>query len=215
MLIVITGCTAGLGLACVEALRKKNTSISNLKIVFANRNVATSERIIKEKFADIAKQCVVLPEPLNLTSLASVRNYAQALIKYLEINNLKIDVLVNNAGIGGQPTLELVTQDKSKSPLDANNSFESIFITNHLGHFLLTLLLTPYITERIINVSSEVHDVSTKTGLPDPSQNWPVTDAEFEKHLAKGEPILNENANTSGYTRIGISILEFEIEICR
>lgn len=54
-----------------------------------------------------------------------------------------IDVLVNNAGVSNAT---LVRTD---------DGFESQFGTNHLGHFLLTTLLLPQITSRVVTVSSQ------------------------------------------------------------
>jgi NAD(P)-dependent dehydrogenase (short-subunit alcohol dehydrogenase family) len=57
-----------------------------------------------------------------------------------------LDVLINNAGVMNiaKPTL---TKD----------GFEMQFGTNHLGHFALTNLLLPHITDRVVTVSSGAH----------------------------------------------------------
>jgi NAD(P)-dependent dehydrogenase (short-subunit alcohol dehydrogenase family) len=54
-------------------------------------------------------------------------------------------VLVNNAGIMAVP--HAVTSD----------GFESQIGTNHLGHFALTNLLLPKVTDRVVTVSSLMH----------------------------------------------------------
>jgi NAD(P)-dependent dehydrogenase (short-subunit alcohol dehydrogenase family) len=74
---------------------------------------------------------------LDLQSLASVRKFADGVDK--------VDVLVNNAGILAVP--HAVTAD----------GFESQIGTNHLGHFALTNLLLPKVTERVVTVSSLMH----------------------------------------------------------
>jgi hypothetical protein len=56
-----------------------------------------------------------------------------------------VDILVNNAGIMAVP--HAVTAD----------GFESQIGTNHLGHFALTNLLLPKVTERVVTVSSLMH----------------------------------------------------------
>jgi NAD(P)-dependent dehydrogenase (short-subunit alcohol dehydrogenase family) len=56
-----------------------------------------------------------------------------------------VDVLVNNAGIMAVPYAQTV------------DGFESQIGTNHLGHFALTNLLLPKITERVVTVSSMMH----------------------------------------------------------
>jgi NAD(P)-dependent dehydrogenase (short-subunit alcohol dehydrogenase family) len=104
--------------------------------------------------------------------------------------------LVNNAGIGGSPTY-------SKNAA----GHEMIFATNHLGHSLLTLLLMPFITDRIINVSSEVHDPEEKAPLPDPGIGWPQNDAEYVSLLLHGEPFPGDSNHTNGGRRYSRSKL--------
>ena len=74
---------------------------------------------------------------LDLQDLASVREFADGVDG--------VDVLVNNAGIMAVPYAQTV------------DGFESQIGTNHLGHFALTNLLLPKITERVVTVSSLVH----------------------------------------------------------
>lgn len=61
----------------------------------------------------------------------------------------KVNILVNNAGVMMCPYMETA------------DGFEMQFGTNHLGHFLLTLMLIPKIKEstpaRIVTVSSRAH----------------------------------------------------------
>ncbi|MFI2840385.1 oxidoreductase [Mycolicibacterium sp. PDY-3] len=74
---------------------------------------------------------------LDLQSLASVREFADG--------TEAVDVLINNAGIMAVPYAR--TED----------GFESQIGTNHLGHFALTNLLLPKITDRVVTVSSVMH----------------------------------------------------------
>ncbi|KAH7425080.1 hypothetical protein KP509_11G038900 [Ceratopteris richardii] len=87
---------------------------------------------------------------LDLSSLESVHAFCSSFISL----NLPLNVLINNAGIMGGPFT--LTKD----------GLESQFVTNYLGHFLLTKLLLPSmiataeksgIEGRIINVSSDAH----------------------------------------------------------
>jgi NAD(P)-dependent dehydrogenase (short-subunit alcohol dehydrogenase family) len=75
--------------------------------------------------------------PLDLQDLASVRRFADGVDA--------VDILVNNAGIMAVP--RAVTVD----------GFESQIGTNHLGHFALTNLLLPKVTDRVVTVSSLLH----------------------------------------------------------
>jgi NAD(P)-dependent dehydrogenase (short-subunit alcohol dehydrogenase family) len=74
---------------------------------------------------------------LDLQDLASVRRFADGIDQ--------VDVLVNNAGIMAVP--HALTVD----------GFESHIGTNHLGHFALTNLLLPKLTDRVVTVSSLQH----------------------------------------------------------
>ena len=74
---------------------------------------------------------------LDLQDLASVRDFADGVGA--------VDVLINNAGIMAVPYA--VTKD----------GFESQVGTNHLGHFALTNLLLPKITDRVVTVASFAH----------------------------------------------------------
>jgi NAD(P)-dependent dehydrogenase (short-subunit alcohol dehydrogenase family) len=74
---------------------------------------------------------------LDLGDLASVRAFAGGVDA--------VDVLVNNAGIMAVPYAQTV------------DGFESQIGTNHLGHFALTNLLLPKITDRVVTVSSAMH----------------------------------------------------------
>lgn len=74
---------------------------------------------------------------LDLADLASVRAFADTIGV--------VDVLINNAGIMAVPYA--LTRD----------GFESQIGTNHLGHFALTNLLLPKVTDRVVTVSSMMH----------------------------------------------------------
>ena len=91
------------------------------------------------------------------------------------------------------------------------NGFDKIFESNVSGHFLLTVLLLPHLAKnaRVVSVSSEVHDVATKTGTPDPAEGFPASgDTQaWESLVARGEPFPKESAMTSGSRRYSRSKL--------
>lgn len=114
----------------------------------ACRNLEKAE----EAAEDIKKECEGVPNlgtivivNLDLASLKSIRHC----VKYLIETEQRIDILINNAGVMFCP--ESRTED----------GFEMQIGTNHLGHFLFTLLLLPKIIKsrpaRIVNVSSLAH----------------------------------------------------------
>jgi NAD(P)-dependent dehydrogenase (short-subunit alcohol dehydrogenase family) len=74
---------------------------------------------------------------LDLQDLSSVRQFADGVDR--------ADILINNAGIMAAPYALTV------------DGFESQIGTNHLGHFALTNLLLPKLTDRVVTVSSLAH----------------------------------------------------------
>ena len=86
---------------------------------------------------------------LDLQDLSSVRQFADGIYK--------ADILINNAGIMAVPFALTV------------DGFESQIGTNHLGHFALTNLLLPKLTDRVVTVSSEMHRIG-RISLDD--LNW-------------------------------------------
>ncbi|KAJ1547722.1 hypothetical protein HK096_000680 [Nowakowskiella sp. JEL0078] len=209
---LITGCTTGLGYHCVSALARNSktahTSIS--AIVLACRRPTHAQKVadeIAEKEGVDRSLLVVLNEPLDLFNLESIRTYVAAVKKFLdESGHRKLDVLVNNAGIGASGYL--------KNSLGR----EKIFATNHLGPFLLTILLLPFITTRVVNVSSEVHDPKEISILPDASFSWPTTTEDYDKYFAAGEPLSGDDEFTAGrrsYCRSKLCNVLFTNELAR
>ncbi|MBY6685334.1 SDR family NAD(P)-dependent oxidoreductase [Rhodococcus sp. BP-149] len=76
---------------------------------------------------------------LDLADLSSVREFAD--------DTPTVDVLINNAGVMALPLKRTA------------DGFEMQFGTNHLGHFALTGLLLDRITDRVVTMSSFMHQV--------------------------------------------------------
>jgi NAD(P)-dependent dehydrogenase (short-subunit alcohol dehydrogenase family) len=78
-----------------------------------------------------------------------------------------IDVLINNAGVMAVPEGRTA------------EGFEMQFGTNHLGHFALTGLLLPKVSDRVVTLSSTMHQIG-KINLEDPNyrqrrySRWPA-----------------------------------------
>jgi NAD(P)-dependent dehydrogenase (short-subunit alcohol dehydrogenase family) len=125
--VVVTGASSGIGEATARAL-----ATAGAKVVLAVRDTAKGTRIA----ASIAGETEV--RPLDLEDLASVRAFAAAWTG-------PIDILINNAGI------MLVEEGRTA------DGFERQVGTNHLGHFVLTNLLLPHITDRVVTVASNAH----------------------------------------------------------
>jgi NAD(P)-dependent dehydrogenase (short-subunit alcohol dehydrogenase family) len=139
--VLITGATAGIGLAAAVALAARGA-----KIAFVARSEERSRDALKriKAAAGSAPVDVLLAD---LSSQASVRRLAdQALQRYN-----RIDVLINNAG-GVYPERKM-TEDE----------IELTWAINHLAPFLLTTILLDRIKSsapaRIITTSSAAHKV--------------------------------------------------------
>jgi NAD(P)-dependent dehydrogenase (short-subunit alcohol dehydrogenase family) len=113
------------------------------KVVLAVRNTAKGDAAASGMTGDVEVR------ELDLQDLASVRAFADGIDG--------VDVLVNNAGIMAVPYAQTV------------DGFESQIGTNHLGHFALTNLLLPKVSDRVVTVSSMMHLLG-KISLKD--LNW-------------------------------------------
>jgi NAD(P)-dependent dehydrogenase (short-subunit alcohol dehydrogenase family) len=101
------------------------------KTILAVRNTTKGDEAAATMTGDVEVR------KLDLQDLASVRAFADGVDG--------VDVLINNAGIMAVPYAQTV------------DGFESQIGTNHLGHFALTNLLLPKVSERVVAVSSMVH----------------------------------------------------------
>ncbi len=125
---VITGANSGIGL---QAARKLAGAGGH--VVLAVRDRGRGEQAA----ATIAGSTEV--RELDLADLSSVRAFADAW-------TAPITTLVNNAGI------MMVAEGRTV------DGFERQIGTNHLGHFALTNLLLPRITDRVVTISSGLHN---------------------------------------------------------
>jgi retinol dehydrogenase 12 len=145
---VITGANTGIGFITARELARQGT-----RVTLAGRSAEKYTRAIAE-IREAAPKADVAFVTLDLADLDSVRACADALQA-----GPRIDVLVNNAGLGG-------IRGTTKQ------GFELAFGTNHLGHYLLTRLLVGSRSPagagfapsghlvpggRVINVSSRQH----------------------------------------------------------
>jgi len=126
--MLITGATSGIGRATAAAV-----AVRGARVVLAVRDTARGQTVA-DSLAPASQPHVV--RELNLASLASVRRFAAETAE-------PIDVLVNNAGVSSS-TLQYTT-----------DGFELQIGTNHVGHFVLTTLLLPQVTSRIVTLASQ------------------------------------------------------------
>jgi NAD(P)-dependent dehydrogenase (short-subunit alcohol dehydrogenase family) len=125
--VVVTGASSGIGLVAARELAR-----AGARVVLAVRDPEKGQQVA----AGLPGNTQV--RPVDLASLSSVRAFAAGWTGPL-------DVLVNNAGIMAVP--------QGRTP----DGFELQIGTNHLGPFLLTGLLLPAITDRVVTVSSQLH----------------------------------------------------------
>ena len=136
---IVTGANSGMGMATTAALADKGA-----KVVMLCR----SEERGKEAFEKLTEKSDRQLELIlcDLGDYDSIRSFA----KQVRAEYDKIDILVNNAGF--------ISLDRQFT----KEGFERQFGINHIGHYLLTMLLLKKMGagSRIVNVASGAH----KTG---------------------------------------------------
>ncbi len=100
-------------------------------VVLAVRNVEKGEAAAATMRGEVEVR------QLDVSDLGSVRAFAAGIDR--------LDVLINNAGVMGVP--------HGTSP----DGVELQFATNHLGHFALSNLLLPKLSDRVVVVGSQSH----------------------------------------------------------
>ena len=104
------------------------------RVILACRNIAKAEAAAARMTGSVEVG------RLDLADLSSVRAFATAAPG--------VDVLINNAGVMAIP--------KQRTA----DGFEMQIGTNFLGHFALTGLLLPKISDRVVTLSSRVHTIA-------------------------------------------------------
>jgi retinol dehydrogenase-12 len=175
--ILITGATSGIGKSTALALAARGA-----RLILACRSQEKAQAVV----AEIARgpgQADVTVVPLDLGDFASVRACADQVMRLPG----PLHVLINNAGLAGVGGL---TKD----------GFEVTFGTNHLGPFLLTLLLVDKLRAsapaRIVTVASRDQRVTgidlsvqrqprrSRTGVPEYGASK-LANILFSKELAR------------------------------
>jgi len=137
---VVTGANSGIGYTTTEQLARQGALV-----VMGVRRLEEGRAA-----ADAIRRAVPAARlevrELDLGRLASVRTFAREVLAAHE----RIQLLINNAGVMNTPRGRTA------------DGFELQIGVNHLGHFLLTSLLTARLVEsapaRIVNLSSCYHD---------------------------------------------------------
>ena len=140
-LVALTGATAGIGIATAQAL-----AAAGADLVIGARNPVKLESLLGE-LQDRGATGSLHGHPLDLMSFDSVDAFADAVLDLRR----PLDVLINNAGIIGR--------------LRRNaNGIESQFMTNFVGHALLTSRLADALKQadgaRLVSLTSFGHHYS-------------------------------------------------------
>src|SRR5919112_5296047 len=136
---IVTGANSGLGLVTARELARAGAAV-----VMACRNLDKGHAAVEQVRAAVPGAQLQLEE-LDLASLASVRAFAE---RYRATHD-GLDLLINNAGVMAPPRRRTA------------DGFELQFGTNHLGHFLLTMLLLDLMEgredARVVTLSRTAH----------------------------------------------------------
>jgi NAD(P)-dependent dehydrogenase (short-subunit alcohol dehydrogenase family) len=129
---IVTGANSGLGEVTARELARVGAHVI-LAVRTTEKGEAAAARMTGFKTGQVEVR------QLDLQDLSSVRRFAD------DIDSA--DVLINNAGI--------MAADYALTA----DGFERHIGTNHLGHFALTNLLLPKLTDRVVTVSSLLHNI--------------------------------------------------------
>ncbi|DBB16139.1 TPA: hypothetical protein ACH3X3_015181 [Trebouxia sp. C0006] len=146
--ILITGCSSGLGIETARALHA-----TGAHLFITARDVKKGQEVVNDivtSNSGVTAKVDVLK--LDLGSLQSVRNCASNFLS----KSKQLNILINNAGVMAAP------EDKTE------DGFETQFGVNHMGHFLLFQLLKPALiassspefNSRVVSLSSSNHRFS-------------------------------------------------------
>jgi NAD(P)-dependent dehydrogenase (short-subunit alcohol dehydrogenase family) len=138
-LALVTGSNSGIGFEAARILAQRGATVVLACRGESKANEARSRILTAQPDAEI------IPMPLDLADLDSVRAFAQAFAARFD----RLDLLINNAGVMMPPAST------------TKQGFELQFGVNHLGHFALTGLLLDRLRAspraRVVNVSSQAH----------------------------------------------------------
>ena len=140
--VIVTGANSGIGFITAKQLAKQGA-----RVTLACRKVSEGEAKKREILEEVRGADLEV-RALDLADLASVRAFAEDFKR----DHDALHLLINNAGVMNTP------EGKTK------DGFEMQFGVNHLGHFLLTELLTDTLKasapSRVVILSSCFHDVA-------------------------------------------------------
>lgn len=140
--ILITGCNSGIGLESLRVLAMRGAHIIAC---------ARTEEKAAQAAKSVGAELLCTPVACELSEPDSIR----AAIDKIRSLGCTLDALMLNAGIMALPRCE------------THHGLELQFLTNHVGHFLLTEGLLDMLADdgRVIAVSSEAHRNTVRGGI--------------------------------------------------
>jgi len=173
--VLVTGCSTGIGLATATLF-----SEGNYQVIATARSPESSEELV-----ELGKKDNVLLKTLDVCDQESVDKI------FDELNDFDVDVLVNNAGVGGSGSVENASMDFAKNLME----------TNYFGALRMIQKVIPSMRSRrsgaIINVSSQAgrrpfalmsHYCATKYALNGLSESMAHELARFNIRVTLIEP---------------------------
>ena len=173
--VLVTGCSTGIGLATATLF-----SEGDYQVIATARSPESSEELV-----ELGKKDNVLLKTLDVCDQESVDKL------FDEFNDFDVDVLVNNAGVGGSGSVENASMDFAKNLME----------TNYFGALRMIQKVIPSMRSRrsgaIINVSSQAgrrpfalmsHYCATKYALNGLSESMAHELARFNIRVTLIEP---------------------------
>lgn len=181
---VVTGSASGIGIETARVLAK-----AGAEVTLAVRNIEAGKSVANEIIASTGNNKIYVAQ-LDLNDFQSINNF-------VENWNGQLDILINNAGVMAIPELQKTSE-----------GIEMQFMTNHLGHFALSLGLHDALKSagnaRIVVVSSSGHLLSPVV-FDDINYDFRNYDAWSAYGQAKTACILFAVGATAHWAKDGIS----------
>lgn len=157
--VVVTGATSGIGLACVKNLVKAGAFV-----IGVGRNEERNQKA-KEGVLEAIHEGKLDYFLCDFSSQSQIRSLASKIREVLKINQIDhLDALINNAGVYLEK--KQMTED----------GIEMTFAVNHLGPFLLTYEVLPLLLRadhgKVLTTSSYSHR-TTPLNLNRITNPWP------------------------------------------
>lgn len=148
---VVTGASDGIGLRIATRLARAGADL-----ILPVRNIVKGDAAADSIRRDVP-DAHVLVQPMDLSSLASIADFGDAMRR----DGAPVHLLINNAGVMTPPDRQTTT-----------DGFELQFGTNHLGHFALVAHLMPQLSEGRARVVSQISIAANERAINWNDFNW-------------------------------------------